>query len=299
MFVLTPQLVFFPVVRSLQTGPLKRRLSLSLVCVAGAVAASLYVLIGVFGYLASASVGSVPLSNIALQLDMSVIGYQIAVVAMLINLVLNFGLFFLSAREVLWKAAKKSKKRLTKVSQSLDSFIFGRSDSFVPVSDVDAASVNQVVNSPNKQLPLADERRKKMFVISFGVLFVLFHELVFFCRLMIVRIVLESMFIFAACLLTALFVQEADLNSIAGIGGSSLCIVVCFILPAVFYWRAWAAPTCSLKQVTEEEKNRSLFFESFCSKVVAIHGVSVVLILSGLGIGVSCTVAVLHGLKLV
>ena len=111
VFVLTPQLVFFPVVRSLQKGALKRRVTLSLVCGAAGTAAVFYVLIGVFGYLASAAVQRVPLANIVLQFDLKLVVYQTAAVAMLINLVLNFGLFFLSAREVRKKERKKEKKK--------------------------------------------------------------------------------------------------------------------------------------------------------------------------------------------
>ncbi len=58
--------------------------------------------------------------------------------------------------------------------------------------------------------------------------------------------------------MTALFVKEADIDSIAGIGGSSLCVVVCFLLPAVFYWRAWAVPTCSLRQVRRNPRKSPL-----------------------------------------
>jgi predicted anti-sigma-YlaC factor YlaD len=92
--------VFFPVVRSLKLGAFKRNLSRSLAFGASGVAALFYTIIGLFGYLAADRIQRAPLSNIILQIDLSLIGFQIAAVAMLINLVLNFGLFFLSAREV-------------------------------------------------------------------------------------------------------------------------------------------------------------------------------------------------------
>jgi hypothetical protein len=251
VFVLTPQLVFFPVVRSLKLG-IERELSLRVTLVASGIGGAIYMLVGLFGYLAAQAVRRQPLSNILLQLDLSIVGYQVAVVAMLINLVLNFGLFFFCARE------------------SLDSFIFGRqSAALVPISDVDAVSVNQEppksgggaeLPAPGFEESSAVERRAKV--------------------LRFVRVAAESLLILGVALIMALFIQQADLKSIAGVAGATLCMVICFILPAVFYVRAWAAPTCTFRHV------------------VSVHGVGGFMIVCGVGIGIGCTISVIHGLFL-
>ncbi len=250
VFVLTPQLVFFPVVRSLKLG-VERELSLRVTLIASGVGGAIYMLVGLFGYLAAEAVRRQPLSNVLLQFDLSLVGYQVAVVAMLINLVLNFGLFFFCARE------------------ALDSFLFGRQSALVPISDVDSVSVNQEA-SPKisnaaaaaagfEQSSPSDKRAK---VLRF------------------VRITVESLLILGVALVLALFVQQADLKSIAGVAGATLCMVICFILPAVFYVRAWAAPTCTFRHVA------------------SVHAVGAFMVVCGIGIGIGCTISVIHGLFL-
>ena len=92
--------------------------------------------------------------------------------------------------------------------------------------------------------------------------------------------VVVSVSILAIAVVMTLFIQQADLRSIAGVSGATLCMLVCFVLPSVFYVRAWAAPTCTFRHV------------------VSVHLLSGFVFLCGVGIGVACTFAVIDGLLL-
>jgi hypothetical protein len=194
IFVMTPQLVFFPIVRTLKVVGVDRERVLRLNFVSTAVCFGLYCAMGILGYLAANAVNLKPNPNYLLLFDIKYVIFQVCVVVALIDLAINNVFFAFACKE------------------SLDLLIFGRNESGIKINsnvhvNQSPQSINQELND-TKDVFASDEEessRRKL--------------------LLWIRNIIESIVILGAGLALSIFIQQADVRAVAGITGASLCTI--------------------------------------------------------------------------
>ena len=170
VFVFTPQLLFFPIMRPMRIAEMDRSRSLTLVWLASAVGYLLYLFVGIFGYMATWEISVAPEPNILEMMNLNLTIFQVTVVMMIINSVLNFALFGFSARE------------------SLDMFIFGRPSSTTKRSSTNVKADVSINNDEDSDIFVFDHEATKWQLV--------------------LRFVIETVMILAVSMVLALFVFD-------------------------------------------------------------------------------------------
>jgi amino acid permease len=246
VFALTPQLILFPLVAHYESSILGRKNALKLAAMACIVSCALYLIVGLFGYM-TLTLGLS--SNWLRNLDLSHWPSQAATVAMLLNVSVNFALFSLCGIDALQHLVngRSSLKRSSFSTESISSTptINSSKVAGVGVPVVPAVAVVQ------------DETRGAKVRSALWLLL---------CAVLVIAL--------PTALVVA--VESADLLVVASVTGATTSMFVCFILPAVFYIRAWMSPTCCIS----------------VRHTVVVYGFGALLILVGVAAGAACSYAV-------
>lgn len=221
IFALTPQLVFFPLVSHFGSSVIGRKDALPIVAAACAGACFFFFVIGLFGYLTLSSDLN---SNWLLNLDLRYWQAQLAVVAMLVNASLNFALFSLCTMD------------------SLEHFLFGREGSAGGGGTSGGpASINSVAGSISK----AASRDRTPSSSPHGSIKALTTSRVPSVRAVLLAI-LGLVLVVGIPTTVVILVVSTEMLIVSSVGGATLCVCVCFLLPAIYYMRAWTAPGCCI-----------------------------------------------------